>query len=60
MAEKKTKEKVRKKAREKTSTSKSSAAFASKDNALFVGIDLGTSCASLSASNGVREVVPTG
>jgi len=30
-----------------------------KDEALFVGIDLGTSRASVSASNGVREVVPT-
>ena len=30
-----------------------------KDDALFVGIDLGTSRASVSASNGIREVVPT-
>ena len=30
-----------------------------RDDALFVGIDLGTSRASLSASNGVRQVVPT-
>ena len=30
-----------------------------KGEALFVGIDLGTSRASVSASNGVREVVPT-
>ena len=56
---KKTKKKVRKKTKKKSSISKSSADLASKDNALFVGIDLGTSCASVSASNGVREVVPT-
>lgn len=30
-----------------------------KPEALYVGIDLGTSQASISASNGVREVVPT-
>lgn len=36
-----------------------SSALPSSDNALFVGIDLGTSRASVSASNGVREVVPT-
>ena len=59
MAKKKTKKKVRKKAKKKSSISKNSADLASKDNALFVGIDLGTSCASVSASNGVREVVPT-
>ncbi len=33
--------------------------FSSADGALFVGIDLGTSRASIAASNGVREVVPT-
>ena len=33
--------------------------FSPKSEALFVGIDLGTSRASVSASNGVREVVPT-
>ncbi len=33
--------------------------FSPKSGALFVGIDLGTSRASISASNGVREVVPT-
>ena len=36
-----------------------SGALPPRDNALFVGIDLGTSRASVSASNGVREVVPT-
>lgn len=34
-------------------------ASTSKDEALFVGIDLGTSLASIAGSNGVREVVPT-
>lgn len=33
--------------------------FSPKSEALYVGIDLGTSQASVSASNGVREVVPT-
>jgi len=33
--------------------------LAKRDEALFVGIDLGTSRSSVSASNGVREVVPT-
>ncbi len=33
--------------------------FSPKSGALFVGIDLGTSRASIAASNGVREVVPT-
>jgi rod shape-determining protein MreB len=33
--------------------------FAPKSGALFVGIDLGTSRASIATSNGVREVVPT-
>jgi len=59
MAKKKTKKKVRKTAEKKPSISKSSAVFRSKDDALFVGIDLGTCRASVSASNGVREVVPT-
>ena len=33
--------------------------FSPESDALFVGIDLGTSRASVSASNGVREVIPT-
>jgi len=36
-----------------------SRAFSPKSEAIYVGIDLGTSQASVSASNGVREVVPT-
>jgi rod shape-determining protein MreB len=59
MAKKKTKKQVRKTAKKKPSISKNSADFRSKDDALFVGIDFGTSHASVSASNGVREVVPT-
>ena len=42
-----------------SSTRKASGSLPSMDGALFVGIDLGTSRASISASNGVREVVPT-
>jgi len=52
---KKTKKQVRKKA----PITQSSFGFSSTDGALFVGIDLGTSRASIAASNGVREVVPT-
>ena len=63
MAKKKVKRRVGKKAknqvRKKPSTAKSSIGFSSADGALFVGIDLGTSRASIAASNGVREVVPT-
>jgi rod shape-determining protein MreB len=63
MAKKNVKRQVGKKAkkqvREKPSTTKSSFGFSSADGALFVGIDLGTSRASIAASNGVREVVPT-
>ena len=33
--------------------------FASETEALFVGIDLGTSCSVIAASNGIREVVPS-
>jgi rod shape-determining protein MreB len=52
---KKTKNQVRK----KRSNAKSSFGFSSADGALFVGIDLGTSRASIAASNGIREVIPT-
>jgi rod shape-determining protein MreB len=63
MTKKKLKKRVRKKTknqvRKKRSTPKSSFGFSSADGTLFVGIDLGTSRASIAASNGVREVVPT-
>jgi rod shape-determining protein MreB len=59
MAKKRSKKQSKKRSKKKTSVSKSFAVLRSKDNALFVGIDLGTSQASVSASNGVREVVPT-
>jgi len=61
MAKKQTKNKkqIKKKNNAKPSISESFAAFPSNDTALFVGIDLGTCRASVSASNGVREVVPT-
>jgi len=52
---KKTKTKVSK----KPSISATSAPFSPRGEALFVGIDLGTCRASIAASNGVREVVPT-
>ncbi len=45
--------------KKKTSIPKSVVNLRSRDKALFIGIDLGTSCASISTSNGVREVVPT-
>jgi len=48
-----------KKISQKSSISKIPFPFAPKGRALFVGIDLGTSRASIAASNGVREVVPT-
>jgi len=54
-AGKKTKKQVGK----QLSITRSSFGFSSADGALFVGIDLGTSRASIAASNGVREVVPT-
>jgi len=59
MAKKRSKKQVKKTGKEKPSIFKSSAAFQSNDMALFVGIDLGTCRASVSASNGVWEVVPT-
>ena len=59
MAKKQTKKQVKKRGKAKPSISESFAAFPSNDTALFVGIDLGTCRASVSASNGVREVVPT-
>lgn len=63
MAKKRVKKQARKasnmKVIEKASITKSYAAFPSSNNAIFVGIDLGTSQASVLASNGIREVVPT-
>jgi len=59
MAKKQTKKQDKKRSKAKPSISESFAAFPSNDRALFVGIDLGTCRASVSASNGVREVVPT-
>jgi rod shape-determining protein MreB len=56
---KKVKKRVVKKVRKKPSIYDTSAPIATGDRALFVGIDLGTCQASISASNGVREVVPT-
>jgi rod shape-determining protein MreB len=58
-AKKQTKKQVKKRSKAKPFISESFAAFPSNDTALFVGIDLGTCQASISASNGVREVVPT-
>jgi rod shape-determining protein MreB len=52
-------QKAEKQVPKKPSTTQSSFGFSSADGALFVGIDLGTSRASIAASNGVREVVPT-
>jgi rod shape-determining protein MreB len=51
--------KDKKQGRKKLSVTQISSGFSSADGALFVGIDLGTSRASIAASNGVREVVPT-
>jgi rod shape-determining protein MreB len=48
-----------KKSRRRKSISGGSAAFRLNEGALYVGIDLGTCRASVSASNGVRDVVPT-
>ena len=59
MAKKKSKKQVKERGKGKPSIFESSAAFQSNDMALFVGIDLGTCRASVSASNGVWEVVPT-
>ena len=59
MAKKQTKKQVKKRGKGEPSIFESSAAFQSNDMALFVGIDLGTCRASVSASNGVWEVVPT-
>ncbi|MHC4804845.1 MAG: rod shape-determining protein, partial [Planctomycetota bacterium] len=63
MAEKHIKKQVTKVARQKVSKKPSISEIAipllPKGEALFVGIDLGTSRASIAASNGVREVVPT-
>ncbi|MBF0511883.1 MAG: hypothetical protein HQL13_06105, partial [Candidatus Omnitrophica bacterium] len=42
-----------------TSSVKKTESFASDTEALFVGIDLGTSSSVIAASNGVREVVPS-
>jgi len=53
------KKQAKKRGKGKPSIFESSAAFQSNDMALFVGIDLGTCRASVSAINGVREVVPT-
>jgi len=51
--------KAKKQVGKQLSITRSSFGFSSADGALFVGIDLGTSRASIAASNGVREVVPT-
>jgi len=59
MDKKQSKKQVKKRSNGKPSIFESSVAFQSNDMALFVGIDLGTCRASVSASNGVREVVPT-
>ena len=50
---------AKKTTKEKTLTSELSTDSLPKDGVLFVGIDLGTSQASVSTSSGVREVVPT-
>lgn len=60
MATKTTKKRSRKvSTKQTTKGSSTSEALSAKNGALLVGIDLGTSRASVSASNGVREVVPT-
>jgi len=56
---KKVKRRAKKKSRKKPSVFEAAFDLSSTDGALFVGIDLGTSRASIAASNGVREVVPT-
>ncbi len=60
-ARKASKEVAKEKAKKKTKPALREASLSSlSDNGgLFVGIDLGTSQASITASNGVREVVPT-
>ena len=50
---------AKKKVRRMPSISETSLPISSGGGALFVGIDLGTCRASIAASNGVREVVPT-
>ena len=59
MAKKHVKKQVKKKAAKKPLISETSHPISSGNDALFVGIDLGTCRASIAASNGVREVVPT-
>jgi rod shape-determining protein MreB len=59
MAKKSSKKKSKKSGRRKPAISRSSAILRSNNAALYVGIDLGTCRASVSASNGVREVIPT-
>jgi len=56
---KQVKKKTKKKVSKKPSISDTSLPLSPKGEAIFVGIDLGTSRASIAASNGVREVVPT-
>jgi len=51
--------KPKKGAKKQPSIPEASTPLPGREKALFVGIDLGTSQASVSASNGVREVVPT-
>ena len=58
-AKKQVKNETRKKVNKNPSISDTSLPLSPKGEALFVGIDLGTSRASIAASNGVREVVPT-
>ncbi len=59
MAKKRLKKQVKKSNKRKPFISRSSAVFRSNNTTLYVGIDLGTCRASVSASNGVRELVPT-
>jgi len=59
MAKKQSKKQAKKKTRKTLTTARTSAPFPSREDTLFVGIDLGTSRASIAASNGVREVIPT-
>jgi len=56
---KQVKEESKMKVSKKPSISETSLPYSPRGEALFVGIDLGTSRASIAASNGVREVVPT-
>jgi rod shape-determining protein MreB len=59
MVKKTTTQTSKKQASEKTSQAPAKRTLSRKSEALFVGIDLGTSRASVAASNGVREVIPT-